>query len=45
MAAALQYSFANLSLLLARYHSKIISRGHKNADFVALGFKGSDEDL
>jgi hypothetical protein len=41
---ALQYSYANLSLLFARYHAKIIPWGHKTADFVALGFQDSDED-
>ena len=44
MATALQYSYANLSLLFARYHAKIIPWGHKTADFVALGFQDSDED-
>jgi hypothetical protein len=46
MATALQYSYANLSLLFARYHAKIIPWGHKTADFVALGFgnQESDED-
>ena len=44
MATALQYSYANLSLLVARYHTKIIPWGHKTADFVALGFQDSDED-
>ena len=39
-----QYSYANLSLLFARYHAKIIPWGHKTADFVALGFQDSDED-
>ena len=33
MAAALQYSYANLSLLFAHYHAKIIPWGHKTADF------------
>ena len=40
----LLYSYANLSLLFARYHAKIIPWGHKTADFVALGFQDSDED-
>ena len=40
----LQYSYANLSLLFARYHAKLIPWGHKTADFVALGFQDSDED-
>ena len=44
MATALQYSYANLSLLFARYHAKFIPWGHKTADFVALGFQDSDED-
>ena len=47
MATALQYSYANLSLLFARYHAKIIPWGHKTADFVALlgfGNQESDED-
>ena len=36
---------ANLSLLFARYHAKIIPwGGHKTAGFVALGFQDSDED-
>ena len=42
-----QYSYANLSLLFARYHVKIIPWwDHKTADFVALGFgnQESDED-
>ena len=45
MATALQYSYANLSLLFVRYHAKIIPWG-KTADFVALGFgnQESDED-
>jgi len=38
------YSYANLSLLFARYHAKFIPWGHKTADFVALGFQDSDED-
>ena len=43
---AVLYSYANLSLLFARYHAKIIPWGHKTADFVALGFgnQESDED-
>jgi hypothetical protein len=45
MATALQYSYANLSLLFARFHAKTIPWGrHKNTDFVALGFQGSDEN-
>jgi hypothetical protein len=46
MATALQYSYANLSLLFARYHAKFIPWDHKKADFVALGFgfQESDED-
>ena len=38
------HSYANLSLLFARYHAKIIYWGHESPDFVALGFQGSDED-
>ena len=45
MATALQYFYANRSLLFARYHAKIIPWGHKNADLLlALGFQGSNED-
>ena len=44
MATALQYSYANLALLFARYHAKIIPWGHKKTDFIALGLQGSDED-
>jgi hypothetical protein len=46
MATALQYSYANLSLLFTCYHAKSIPWGHKTADFVALGFgnQESDED-
>ena len=44
MATALQNPYANLSLLFARYHAKIIPWGHKTADFVALGFQDSDEE-
>jgi hypothetical protein len=37
--------YANLSLLFARYHAKIIPWGHKiPPDFVAVGFQDSDED-
>ena len=35
MATALQYSYANLSLLFARYHVKIIPLCRKNADYYA----------
>ena len=44
MANALQYSYANLSLLFARYHDKIIPWGHKTVDFVALGFGNQESD-
>jgi hypothetical protein len=46
MTTVLQYSYANLSLLFAHYHSKIIPWGHKTADFAVLGFgnQESDED-
>ena len=46
MATAPQYSYANLSLLFARYHAKIIPWGHKTAGIVALGFgiQESEED-
>ena len=44
MATCLQYSYANLSLLLARFHAKIIPWGHGSQDFVELGFSGGEED-
>ena len=44
MATALQYSYANLSLLFARYHTKFIPWGHKNPDYVELGFEENEEE-
>ena len=42
MATCLQFSYANLSLLFARFHAKIIPWGHGSQDFVKLGFFESD---
>ena len=42
MATCLQFSYANLSLLFARFHAKIIPWGHGSQDFVELGFFESD---
>ena len=39
-----QFSYANLSLLFARFHAKIIPWGHDSQDFVQLGFSDGDED-
>ena len=38
--------YANLSLLFARFHAKIIPWGHESQDFVELGFyeSGGEED-
>ena len=44
MATCLQFSYANLSLLFARFHAKIIPWGHDSQDFVQLGFSGGEED-
>ena len=46
MATCLQFSYANLSLLFARFHAKIIPWGHESQDFVDLGFveSGGEED-
>ena len=35
-------TYANLSLLFARFHAKIIPWGHDSQDFVELGFFESD---
>jgi hypothetical protein len=45
MATALQYSYANLSLLFARHHAKSIPCGHNTVALVALGFQDSDERM
>ena len=42
MATCLQFSYANLSLLFARFHAKIIPWGHDSQDFVELGFFEND---
>ena len=42
MATCLQFSYANLSLVFARFHAKIIPWGHDSQDFVELGFFESD---
>ena len=44
MATCLQFSYANLSLLFARFHAKIIPWGHGSQDFVELGFSGGEEE-
>ena len=44
MATCLQFSYANLSLLFARFHAKIIPWGHDSRDFVQLGFSGGEEE-
>ena len=44
MATCLQFSYANLSLLFARFHAKIIPWGHDSPDFVQLGFSGGEEE-
>ena len=38
MATCHQFSYSNLSLLFARFHTRIIPWGHKSQDFVELGF-------
>ena len=43
-ATCLQFSYANLSLLFARFHAKIMHWGHDSQDFVQLGFSGGEED-
>ena len=47
MATCLQFSYANLSLLFARFHAKIciIPWGHDSQDFVELGFYESDGEV
>ena len=40
----LQFSYANLSLLFARFHAKIIPWGHDSHDFVQLGLSDGEED-
>ena len=42
MATCLQFSYANIPLVFARFHDKIIPWGHKSQDFVELGFFESD---
>ena len=42
MATCLQFSYADLSLLFARFHTKTIPWDHKSQDFVELGFFESD---
>ena len=44
MKTCLQFSYANLSLLFARFHAKIIPLGHDSQDSVQLGFSGGEED-
>ena len=44
MATALQYSYAYLSLLFARYHTTFIPWDHKNPAFVDLGFDENDDE-
>ena len=47
MATCLQFSYANLSLLFARFHAKIIPWGHESQDFADLGFyeSGGGEEI
>ena len=42
ISTCLQFLYANLSLVFARFHAKIIPWGHHSQDFVELGFFESD---
>ena len=42
--AALYCTYANLSLLFARFHARTIPWGHDSQDYVQLGFSGGEED-
>ena len=44
ISTCLQFLYANLSLVFARFHAKIIPWGHNSQDFVQLGFSGGEED-